>query len=127
MNHSSKILSGIFFFSLSMISTSVIGRTRVYLNNETNWQFERGKLTRTRIKRNKRKKKVFLIKKIKIKPGKKNGPDAYYYTFVDTGSPAPTSVPIGNMFDDDVLHLSTEAVDYYIYAVGSAGQIEAQL
>ncbi len=58
---------------------------------------------------------------------KSSGPAAYYYTYVDTGSAAPTTTPIGNSFKTDVLHGSTDAVDYYIYAVGSVGQIEAQL
>jgi hypothetical protein len=58
---------------------------------------------------------------------KKSGPDAYYYTYVDTGDAAPTTTPIGNAFDDEVELNNSVAVDFYIYCNGAVGQIETQL
>lgn len=58
---------------------------------------------------------------------KDSGPDAYYYTYVDTGDAAPTTTPIGNSFKDDVELNNSVAVDFYIYAVGAVGVIETQL
>lgn len=58
---------------------------------------------------------------------KDSGPKAYYYTYVDTGDAAPTTIPIGNSFDDDVVLNNNVAVDFYIYCVGAVGVIETQL
>ena len=58
---------------------------------------------------------------------KKSGPKAYYYTYVDTGDAAPATIPIGNIFDDEVELNNDVAVDFYVYCVGAVGQIETQL
>ena len=58
---------------------------------------------------------------------KKSGPKAYYYTYVDTGDAAPTTIPIGKIINREVEHTSSGGVDFYIYCVGAVGQIETQL
>lgn len=58
---------------------------------------------------------------------KKSGPNAYLYTYVDTGDPAPTTIPIGNNFDFAVKINNSVGVDVYIYCIGAVGQIETQL
>lgn len=58
---------------------------------------------------------------------KATGPDAYFYTYVDTGDPAPTTTPIGNRFDDSVSFSNSVASDFYIYCKGAVGVIETQL
>lgn len=58
---------------------------------------------------------------------KKTGPDAYYYTYVDTGDAAPTTIPIGNRINREIEFSNSVAVDFYIYAVGAVGVIETQL
>ena len=58
---------------------------------------------------------------------KSSKPDAYYWTFVDTGDAAPATTPIGNIFFKEVEHTSSVAVDFYIYAVGAVGVIEVEI
>ena len=58
---------------------------------------------------------------------KQTGPKAYYYTYVDTTDPAPTTIPIGNRFDPDIELNNSVSVDFYIYCVGAVGQIETQI
>lgn len=60
---------------------------------------------------------------------KNSDPDHYFYTYVDTGSAAPTTTPIpfGNLIDDQVEFANNASADFYIYAKGAIGQIEAQL
>jgi len=58
---------------------------------------------------------------------KKTGPNAYYYTYVDTGGEAPTTTPIGNRFDSSVDIKNSVPFDVYIYCSGSVGVIETQI
>ena len=58
---------------------------------------------------------------------KDSGPDAYYYTYVDTGDAAPSGLSVGISFDDEVSLSNSVAVDFYIYCVGAVGVIETQL
>ena len=57
----------------------------------------------------------------------RSGPNAYYYTYVETGDAAPTGIPIGNIFDDVLEIDNSIGIDVYVYAVGAVGKVEAQL
>ena len=56
-------------------------------------------------------------------------PNQYFYTYVDTGNPAPTTdpTPFGNPIDEEVEFKNSVSADFYIYAKGAVGLIEAQL
>jgi len=58
---------------------------------------------------------------------KATGPAAYYYTYVDTGDPAPTTTPIGNRIDQEISFSNSVASDFYIYCAGAVGLIETQI
>ena len=58
---------------------------------------------------------------------KNSGPAAYYYTYVDTGDPAPTTTPIGNRIDQEISFSNSVASDFYIYCAGAVGLIETQI
>ena len=58
---------------------------------------------------------------------KATGPKAYYYTYVDTTDPAPTTIPIGNIIDREIGFSNSDSMDFYIYCVGAVGVIETQL
>ena len=58
---------------------------------------------------------------------KATGPDAYLYTYVDTGAAAPATIPIGNIFDDEIEFQNSTSSDFYIYCKGAVGVIETQL
>ena len=56
-------------------------------------------------------------------------PSQYFYTYVDTTNPAPTTTPIpfGNPIDEELVFISSVGADVYIYAKDAVGLIEAQL
>lgn len=58
---------------------------------------------------------------------KDSTPNQYLYTYKDTGDPAPTTTPIGNLVDRELVFKSGVASDIYIQAIGGIGIIEAQL
>ena len=60
---------------------------------------------------------------------KNSSPNQYFYTYVDTGSAAPTTAPtpFGNPIDEDVEFNNSVGADFYIYAKDAIGQIEVQL
>ncbi len=58
---------------------------------------------------------------------KGSDPDAYYYTYVDTGAAAPTGTQIGNIIDRYVRFNDATSSDFYIMAVGAIGLIETQI
>ena len=60
---------------------------------------------------------------------KNSDPNQYFYTYVDTGTTAPTTapVPFGNPIEEDVLFKNGVASDFYIYAKDAIGKIEVQL
>lgn len=58
---------------------------------------------------------------------KQTGPKAYYYTYVDTGDAAPTTIPIGKIINREIEFSNSTAADFYIYCVGAVGVIETQL